>query len=170
MLIYPITKQLSVEIFNIDLNSNSAQSENFTTEMASFNLFNLINDFTRVNLDSDGNIISNTCIDHIWTSSCNINNSFVLNYHLTDHYPIGCFINLPKSNEVRTQQSRAVSIEGINNFKNDFTTFFNNLILTPEVNNLVHGIQISLEEMITNNFPIENKKVKIKKTKETLDR
>ena len=148
--------------FNIDFKSNSSQAENFITEMASFNLFNLINDFTRISLSSDGSVASSTCIDHIWTSSCKIQSSFVLNYHLTDHYPIGCFINLPKNNEIKTQQSRRVSRNGKHNFQNDFSIFFNNLILTPDIDNTIHRIQISLEKMINNNFPIENKKVKLK--------
>ena len=149
--------------FNIDIKSNSAQSVSFITEMASRNLFNLINDFTRISFNTDGSLASNTCIDHIWTSSYKVHSSFVLNYHLTDHFPIGCFINLPKNNELRTQQSRLVSINGILNFQKDFSIFFNNLIISTDIDNTIHCIQISLEKMISNNFPIANKKVKIKK-------
>ena len=78
--------------FNIDLNcTSSPQVADFVTEMESRNLFNLISHNTRVQYDPDGNIRSNTFIDHIWTSGSFIDSSCVIDYHLSDHFPLGCF-------------------------------------------------------------------------------
>ena len=91
---------------NIDTLNNSAQISNFITEMSSKGFFNLMDHPTRVHLDDDSNTISSTLIDHIWTSCHNIESSFVLNYHLTDHYPIGCSIDLPLNNEKHKKISK----------------------------------------------------------------
>ena len=147
---------------NIDLNSNSQHIENFCTE---FNLFNIISNSTRVNTDDAGNIISSTLIDHIWTSFSNIKSSFVLEYHLTDHYPVGCFIDISKSSETPLNRTRIISNTNIDNYKHDFTTFFNNLIINPNTNDLFNEVFDTLKAIISNNFPIVEHKTSSKSLK-----
>ena len=102
--ILPSTNCMIFGDLNIDSFNSSTQVSNFVTEMASRGFVNLIDHPTRVHLDDGGNTLSSTAIDHIWTSCHNIESSFVLNFHLTDHYPIGCSINLPLENDKQVKK------------------------------------------------------------------
>ena len=150
--------------FNIDLSSNSSNVQNFKTEMSSWNLSNIISNPTRVTFDPAGNVLSNTIIDHIWTTS-QINFSFVLNYQLTDHYPIGCSLDLPCDSQNYFYKSRAIGTCKIPKFQQDFKDFFNNIFITPDTNGVFNEIFSSLKNIISTNFPIETKRKKTKNIK-----
>ena len=112
--------------FNIDLlcpptNSTTA----FLTEMQSRGLNNLISNPTRVQHSTSGSISSSTLIDHIWNSSAYVESSFVLAYSLTDHFPIGCVLNIPADQDIKVTKGRKIDKEHITRFQNEFLNFAN---------------------------------------------
>ena len=148
---------------NIDSFNNGNQISNFITEMSNRGFVNLIDQPTRVHLDNDGNTVSSTSIDHIWSSCHNIESSFVLNYHLTDHYPIGCSIDLPLQNDKQIKKSRKLSKDAIASYQQDFMEFFTKFKIEGEVEPVFENVYNNLKSMTLIHFPIEYESVKTKK-------
>ena len=161
--------------FNIDLNCiSSPQITDFVTEMESHNFFNIITHNTRVQYHTDGNIRSSTLIDLIWTSGSLIDSSCVIDYHLSDHYPLGCFLDIPRDNETKLIERRRISDNLLDPFRRRFLDFKNNFSITGDPNKLFPQTIEFLSSLIKFYFPIEKIKVKNKKLKrpwfdETLD-
>ena len=149
--------------FNIDSFNNCNQISNFMTEMSSRGFVNLIDQPTRVHLDDDGNTISSTAIDHIWTSCHNIESSFVINYHLTDHYPIGCSIDLPFQSDKQVKKSRKISKDAITSYQEDFMEFFTKFKIEGDVEPVFENFYNNLKTMTLSSFPIEYESVTTKK-------
>ena len=149
--------------FNIDTLNNGNQVSNFVTEMSSRGFANLIEHPTRVHLDDNGNAISSTSIDHIWSSCHNVESSFVLNYHLTDHYPIGCSIDLPLPNDKQVKKSRKINKDAITSYQKDFMEFFTKFKIDGDVEPVFENVYTTLKAMTLSHFPIEYELVKTRK-------
>ena len=60
------------------------------TEMPNIGLFNLITDYTRVPKHSE------TILDHLWTSASEVDNTFIYKCSISDHFAIGCTLDVLK--------------------------------------------------------------------------
>ena len=145
---------------NINVNDQlNRQVMNFTAEMANFGFENLITEFTRVTTHS------RSIIDHIWTSYPNVDESFVLELAISDHYPIGCVINIPNNQDTKKVKFRKLYEENIPPLKREFL-YLSGTIHFTEVNPTFSYVIKSLKNMITKFFPIRTqyKKNKVLKS------
>ena len=152
--------------FNLDLHSNSSnQINHFVTDMSSHGFSNSITQSTRIHYDEYGNILSSTLIDHIWSTLPNIEFSFVLDYQLTDHFPIGCVLNIPRSNDLKIIRKRQISDQKIKGFQEEFMEFYNNFKIQGSVHEIFLLVYITLVKLISKHFPITSEICKMKKLK-----
>ena len=150
--------------FNLDLHSStSPQISNFISEMSSRGFYNSITQSTRVHHDPEsGSILSSTLIDHIWSTLPDIDYSFVLKYHITDHFPIGCVLNIPDSNDREIIRTRKLCGDKIITFQEKFLEFCQNFRIRGDVHQIFHDFYYFLVNLIDEYFPIirESRKMK----------
>ena len=160
----PTTNNIIIGDFNIDLlGPLSNIVTNFVTEMSSKGLLNLITNPTRVQYDSLGTITSSTIIDHIWNSTPYMESSFVLNYKLTDHYPIGCRLNIPSNGDMKQKKCRETNYNNLSVYQAEFSEFANNFIIQGVVEDVFIDVIDFTRDHINKFFPISIKNVKAKK-------
>ena len=140
--------------FNINLLAETTPSAiNFTGLLYNKSLFNVITQPTRVTQTSA------TLIDHIWCSSQHIDSSHVIEYSLSDHFPVSCFLNFPNDKDFKWITSRPFHDNLKRRFIDHFTSYCET-VKTPDADYLdeFEHFYIELESMITDQFPIKTKK------------
>ena len=153
-------------VFNINILNNAApQITNFTTEMASYGFTNLIDKPTRVQINPQGNILSSTLIDHIWAACPEVDSAFIINHHITDHFPIGCAITTPAMNDFQQKIIRKINRTELALFQQTFLDYFNKVNINVDTNTIFCNVFDSLRIMTSEYSPIESVPIKIKTLK-----
>ena len=151
---------------NLDLHSSTSQISNFVSEMSSRGFYNTITQSTRVHHDPEsGKILSSTLIDHIWSTLPDIDYSFVLEYHITVHFPIGCVLNIPDANDRKIIRTRKLCGNKIVAFQEKFLEFCKNFRICGDVHQVFHDFYYFLVNLIDEYFPTISESRKLKKLK-----
>ena len=157
----PPLRSIIVGDFNLDMNNQfNNHIINFNTEISNFNFCNLITEFTRVTSHSQ------TIIDHIWTSLPDIESNFVLEYVISDHFPIGCTLNIPKNDDNNVVKWRKFSPRNVPAYQYEFFTSFSFFTFDPDVNFTFSFSINAIENLINKHFPMKfkNKTTKTQKS------
>ena len=149
-----------------DVNDNNLR---FVQIMNNNNLQNLISSPTRkVESMINGKLTESvSIIDHIWTNLPELPKSFVIQYHLTDHFPIACSINIYKNTDKKTIVFRSFSDENCRIFSERFHYFCENFEILPnsDINELFMKLINFLTDLINELFPIKTRNCKLKSIK-----
>ena len=164
----PRNKTIIMGDTNIDLLAEANNSNlKFVTSLNDRNFDNHINKVTRDVTMATGS--SATIIDHIW-STAPIKKYFAINHSITDHYPIGCSLQVVPEGPVERKISyRNFSDENLESFKRDFIAFKKSLSLDisnrGEINLIFQLLIVTLANLISKHFPIIQKTLRNKELK-----
>ena len=153
---------------NIDLLAEVNNSNlKFITAMNDRNFESYINRVTRDVTTVSGS--SATILDHIW-SNIPIGKSFVIEYAITDHFPVGCSLKVaPEGPAKKLVSYREFSAESCRNFKLDFIRFAQSLDLNvtdePGIHQIFSQLVNYLEYLTNRYFPIQEKMRRASKLK-----
>ena len=152
--------------FNINLfNSPSTSGLRFVADLYEKNLGTVITERTRpyivqqsMSANRSRSQYDGTLIDHIWSSYGEDLRSYVIDFLISDHFPICVFIHIPNANNKIKYKSRSFTVNQLLKYSDEFELFSNNFSISVNDPNLNCNIFLnSITSNIKTNFPISEK-------------
>ena len=143
--------------FNLNLNQNV-----YSGSLSRFvNLFNSFNYKQHISIPTRVTPYSATIIDHVWTALSFPLKTALLNYKLSDHFPllINITLDIPR-NSSSFHTYRIINQSKINDFLSqisDLQTYIDINAYT-NINELTHNFSVKLENIISNIFALVKKR------------
>ena len=155
---------------NINLLSEITEANlQFAQIMSNKNLQNIISYPTRrvTSLINGQSSESVSIIDQTWTNISELPKSFVIEYHLTDHYPIVCSMNRYRNSDRKSFSYRFFSEEASKIFIKRFNSFAQSFEVS-NLSNVEERFKLLIDfltDLINELFPIISRTCKLKNIK-----
>ena len=155
----PVKNSIILGDFNVDMLADVATNNlKFATSLDCRNYINHIDKPTREITTTTSS--TSTLLDHIW-STFPVKKSFVCTYPLTDHFLVGCSLQIvPDKATSKIVSFRKVTPQKCNDFKNDFIDFKRSLTINinTDIHTIFTYIILTLKILIDRHFPIIKRK------------